>query len=129
MIPLSQSTYNGTTLYSAHRVHSHHCVKYTHAIIIVNMVAGMDNLSLLAAQPLPTQFSLCVRVWGGRINQHINCSNFIFSLLEWLVIIIITMIITHLALVVFVVHEQAVSCMLVPSDCANVFLLVFPPIL
>lgn len=46
-------------LYSPHGVHFHHCTKYTNAIIIVNMIAGMDNLSLLAAQPLPTQFSLC----------------------------------------------------------------------
>ncbi len=45
--------------HSAHGVHFHHRMKYTNAIIIVNMIAGMDNLSLLAAQPLPTQFSPC----------------------------------------------------------------------
>ncbi len=63
-IPFAHSTFNGTTLHSAHGVHFHHCTKYTNAIIIVNMIAGMDNLSLLAAQPLPTQFSL--RVPDGR---------------------------------------------------------------
>ena len=70
-IPLSRCTFSATTLYSAHGVHFHHCMKYTNAIIIVNMIAGMDNLSLLAAQPLPTQFSLCAGV--GRINHHIIC--------------------------------------------------------
>lgn len=83
-------------------------MKYTNAIIIVNMIAGMDDLSLLAVQPLPTQFSVQRAGWlgGGKINQHIICSNFIFSLLGCLMIIIITVIITHLALVVFVVHQH-----------------------
>lgn len=84
------------------------------------MIAGMDNLSLLAAQPLPIYSSTCAGFWvgvgGGRINRHIICSNFIFSLLGWLVIIVITVIITHLALVVFVVHERIFSCRVVPSD-------------
>lgn len=61
---------------------------------------------------------------GGKINQHIICSNFIFSLPGWSVIIIIIVIITHLALVVFAVHEHVISCTLVPSDGADVFQLV-----
>lgn len=87
----------GQPRHSAHGLHFHHPMKYTNAIIIANMVAGMHNSSLLAAQPAPTQFSF---VCGGRIKQHIICSNFIFSLLGCSVIIIITVIITHLALVV-----------------------------
>lgn len=42
-------------------------------------------------------------------------------------IIIITVIITHLALVVFVVHELVMSCMLVPSDWADVLWRFFLP--
>lgn len=86
-------------------VHSYHREKYSNAVIIGNKITGMDNLSLLVAQP--TQFSLCAG-WRKKINQRIICSNFIFSPLGWPVIIIITVIITHLALIVFVVHQ--LSC-------------------
>lgn len=67
-IPLLHFTLRGGTLYSAHGGHFHHCMKYTNAIIIVNMIAGMDNLSLLAAQPLPTQFSPCAG-WGEKLTS------------------------------------------------------------
>lgn len=115
-----------STLYFAHGVHFHHCAEYNTAVIIVNMIAGMDNLSLLAAQPLPIHFLPCTG-WGAGINQHIICSNFISSLLGWLVIIIITVIITHLALVVFVVYEHIFSCMLVPTDCIRCIATLFLP--
>lgn len=43
-------------------------------------------------------------------------------------IIIITVIITHLALVVFVVDEHIFSCMPVPTDCITCILtLLLPP--
>lgn len=56
----------GRPRHSAHGLHFHHPMKYTNAIIIANMVAGMHNSSLLAAQPAPTQFSLCV---GGELSS------------------------------------------------------------
>lgn len=55
----STFTFSHVTLYSAHSVHFHHSMDYTNAIIIVNVITGTDNLSLLAAQPLPTLFSRC----------------------------------------------------------------------
>lgn len=66
----------------------------------------MDNSSLLAARLQPTQFPTCAE-WGEKIKQHIICWNFIFSLLGWLMTIIIIVITTHLALVLFVVRELA----------------------
>lgn len=81
-------------------------MKYNNAVIIVNMIAGMDNSSLLAARLQPTQFPTCAE-WGEKIKQHIICSNFIFSLHGWLMTIIVIVIITHLALVLFVVREHA----------------------
>lgn len=56
----------GQPRHSAHGLHFHHPMKYTNAIIIANMVAGMHNSSLLAAQSAPTQFSLCV---GGELSS------------------------------------------------------------
>lgn len=64
-IPRSRPSDDGATLHSAHGVHFHRRMKHSNAMIIVNMVAGMDDLSLLAAPSLPTQSSLCVFLRGG----------------------------------------------------------------
>lgn len=91
-----------TTSYLPHGVRFHPRGKGANAIITVNMAVGMDDSSSSsAARPLPSS----VFVWG-KMKQHITSVNFIVSLFGWLVIIIITMIITHLALVAFVAHER-----------------------
>lgn len=125
-IVLSHPTSSGTTLYSAHRVHFHHCMKSTNAIITVNMVAGMHDLSLLAAQP--TQF--CVCVCGGGVQPAYNLFKLYF-LSAWMLGDYHHYDDYHSlgsCCVSSFSHQQSASCMSGPS-AAHALWLLFSPIL